>query len=243
MSQSVRRAALILEAIAAAPRTSNELAEEFSLHRSTMFRELQDLESVGFVRKNRNGTYALGLRLMALSKQASENLDLREAAHEHLLQLHGQVGNTIHLAALIDHSIVYVDKVEDAAGVRMYSRIGKSVQAYCTGVGKVILADLPLADRDAVLAGTTWDAHTPNTLTSREALDAQLEQITEQHWAVDDGEHESFVNCIAVPIRSSHGVVGALSVTAIRMVADLDQLRERLPLIQHTAALIEAELG
>lgn len=243
MSQSVRRAARIIDSIVEEPKTVMQLAEEFELHRSTMFRELQALEEVGYVRRRKNGQYVLGLRLISLSKLAFDNLDLREVAHDRLVQLHRTVGNTIHLAALVDSNIVYVDKVEDSSGVRMYSRIGNAVLPYCSGVGKAILADLDTSARDGVLDGVVWKKFTEKTLTTRAELDAELEQVARQGWAVDDREFEDFVNCIAVPIRSSVGVVGALSLTAIRMVADLRRLRSHLPLMQQTAEQISRDLG
>lgn len=243
MSQSVKRAARIVDAIAERPRTVAELAEQFGLHRSTMFRELQALEEVGYVRRRGNGRYALGLRLIALSKEALDTLDLREAGGEHVRRLHRTVGNTVHLAALMDRSIVYVDKVEDDAGVRMYSRIGKAVIPYCSGVGKAILANLGTAERDAVLAGTVWKRYTEHTITTRTGLDRELERVRAQGFASDDREFEDFVNCLAVPVHSSMGVVGALSVTAIRMVADLEALKRHLPLMRETAERIAEELG
>ena len=144
MSQSVTRAARIIDAIAADPRTVAELAESFGLHRSTMFRELQSLEEVGWVRRRGSGRYALGTRL----------------------------------AALMDRSIVYVDKAEDEAGVRMYSRVGKAVIPYSSAVGKAILADLDPAGRDAVLGGAAWERHTEHTITTREALEILLKEET-----------------------------------------------------------------
>ncbi|WP_308796875.1 IclR family transcriptional regulator [Agromyces silvae] len=243
MSQSVTRAARIIDSVAAEPKTVIELATEFDLHRSTMFRELQALEQVGYVRRRRNGTYALGFRLISLSQTALDTIDLREAAGAHVRRLHKAVGNTVHVAALMEHSIIYVDKVEDAGGVRMYSRVGAAVRPYCSAVGKAILADLDEAARDRVLAGADWVKHTEATILTRAALDAELDRISEQGWAADDGEHEDFVNCIAVPVRSSAGIVGALSVTAIRMVEDLNRLTTYLPVLQQTAAQISRELG
>jgi DNA-binding IclR family transcriptional regulator len=125
----------------------------------------------------------------------------------------------------------------------MYSRIGKAVLPYCSGVGKAILADLDEGSRNSVLAGSTWEKFTEHTITSRDALDHELEIIKKQRWAADDREFEDFVNCVAVPIHSSMGVVGALSVTAIRMVQNLPQLKTHLPLMQQTAELISRELG
>jgi len=243
VSQSVRRAAKIIDAIADEPKTVAELTKEFDLHRSTMFRELQSLEEVGYVRRRKDGKFTLGLHLVTLSKKAVDTLDLRDAAHEHLLRLHKEVGNTIHLAALMEHSIVYVDKVEDPTGVRMYSRIGNAVLPYCSGIGKAILAELDEGERDAVLKDATWQKYTDTTLTSRGALDRQLAEIKEQGWAVDDGEFEAFINCVAVPIVNSVGVVGGLSLTAIRMAQDLDQLKGRLSLLKETASAIARDLG
>jgi len=243
MSQSVIRAARIIDAIAADPRTVAELAEAFGLHRSTMFRELQGLEEVGWVRRLGSGRYTLGTRLAALSKEALDSLDLREVGAEHVRRLQRRTGNTVHLAALMDRSIVYVDKAEDESGVRMYSRIGKAVIPYCSAVGKAILANLDVGGRDAVLAGVTWQRYTDHTITTRDALDRELALVAARGWAVDDREFEPYVNCIAVPIRSPLGVVGAISVTAVRMVADLDRLRTHLPALRETAELISRELG
>lgn len=243
MSQSVRRAAKIIDSIVEEPKTVMELSQEFGLHRSTMFRELQALEEVGYVRRRKNGQYALGLKLISLSRSAFDNLDLREVAHDHIRRLHKTVGNTVHLAALMEQSIVYVDKVEDQNGVRMYSRIGNAVLPYCSGVGKAILADLDPSTRDAILDQVAWKKFTDKTILTRDELDRELETVKRQRFATDDGEFEDFVNCVAVPIRSSAGVVGALSVTAIRMVQNLDQLKTRIPLMQQTAELISRELG
>jgi len=243
MSQSVKRAAGIVESIAAQPKTVAQLAEEFGLHRSTMFRELQSLEEVGYARRRKDGTYALAFRLISLAQSALENLDLRHAAYDHVRRLHAAVGNTVHVAALMDNAIIYVDKAEDASGVRMYSRIGSPARPTCSGVGKAILAGLDTVGRDAVLAGVEWKRYTERTITTRDALDAELRVIVEQGWAADDGEFEDFVNCVAVPIHSSAGIVGALSLTAIRMVHDLEQLKLRIPLLQRTAEQIARELG
>lgn len=242
MSNTVTRAARIIDAIAAEPRGVVELAATFDLHRSTMFRELQSLEAVGWVRRRPSGRYALGSRLAALSQQSLDSLDLRDVGAAHVRRLHRQIGNTVHLAALMDHTIVYVDKAEDEAGVRMYSRVGRSVIPYCSAAGKAILARLDGADRDRVLADADWQAHTAHTLTSREQLDHQLELVSERGYAVDDREFEDFVNCVAVPICAGERVVGAVSVTAVKMVADLPRLRTHLPLLHETAAAISAEL-
>ena len=243
MAHSVTRAASMLDAIAAAPRTVRELADQFAVHRSTMFRELAALEQVGYVRRCPDGSYLLGLRLIALAQHALTDIDLREAAYPVVRELHRHVGNTVHVAGLIDAAIIYVDKVEDSAGVRMYSRVGAAVRPHCSAAGKAILAELDRSARDAVLTGVDWAPFTASTLTTPTELDAELAVVRSRGWAVDDGEFEEFVNCVAVPVRSSAGVVGAISLTAIRMVADLDVLSRQVPLLQRAAARVSTVLG
>jgi len=243
MSKSVTRAAGILAALADEPSGVVELAERFGIHRSTMFRELQSLEEVGFVRRQPDGNYAVGMQLAVLGGAALEQLDLRGAAFPHLRRLHRIVGNTLHLGALIGDEIVYVDKVEDSAGVRMYSRVGAAVLPYCSGIGKAVLAELPTHRRDALLAGCDWHPHTENTITTRPALDADLALIARRGWAFDDAEFEDFVGCVAVPITTSAGVVGALSLTALRVVHSREQLEQRVPMLRETAAEISRQLG
>ena len=157
----------------------------------------------------------------SFGQEVLAQIDVRDAAAEPARRLHQVTGNTLHVAALVGDDILYVDKVEDEAGVRMYSRVGAPARAHCSGVGKVILAGLRGRNRQALLAKVSWEKYTENTITDRHALEAQLEVIAAQGWAADDGEFEDFVNCLAVPITSSAGVVGALSVTAIRMVKNL----------------------
>jgi DNA-binding IclR family transcriptional regulator len=243
MSQSVRRAAGILDSIAEQPKSVSQLAEDFGIHRTTMFRELQTLEDVGFARRRRDGTYAPAFRLAVLGAASLESLDLREAAYSSVRRLHRAVGSTVHVAALVDDEIVYVDKVEDAGRVRLYSRVGSPVRPQCSALGKAILAGLPAMRRDDVLAGVDWHRYTARTITTRSALDAELERVARQGWAADDGEFEEVVNCVAVPITSSAGVVGALSLTALKVVHDLTELETRLPLLHETAQRIARELG
>jgi len=243
MSQAVRRAGRIVDAIAEEARSVADLANEFGLHRSTMFRELKALEEIGYVRKRGDATYTLGMKLVSLGQQVLSQVSVREAASEPARKMHAVTGNTVHVAALIGDDVVYVDKVEDDSGVRMYSRVGAPVRLHCSGVGKAILASLRGQSRKRLLSRVSLDKYTSKTITDQDELEAELETIADQGWAADDGEFEDFVNCVAVPITSSAGVVGALSVTAIRMVNTLEDLKEFLPLMKRVSGQISRTLG
>jgi DNA-binding IclR family transcriptional regulator len=244
VSATVKRATEIIEFIAEAPRTLNEITSHFTVDRSTIFRQLQTLERAGFLIHRSDGTYNIGIRIISIAQQALDNLELHRIAHDEIRALHQRVGNTIHLAQLVEETVVYVDKVEGTGSVRMYSRVGLPVVPHRTGVGKVILAQLPQRRRDSILRGVDWGAQASTTPTGRESLDRDLEEIRRNGWGVDDGEFEEFVNCVAAPVTNSTGsVVGALSITAIKMITDLNALKEHVPDLLATARRISRELG
>jgi DNA-binding IclR family transcriptional regulator len=243
MTGATLRIAEIIERIAEQPMSVAELAENFDVHRSSMFRQLKSLEEVGYVRRRDDARFVVGAKLIAIARLSFDDVDLRRAGYQHVRQLHAKVGHTIQLVGLIGDSLIYVDKVETASGVGMYSRIGAEAPAYCSGVGKVILAALDPYRRDAILNSTPWKQFTPNTFTTRAQLDEALDLATERGWAVDDQELDMIINCLAVPISRPSGIVGAVSVTAVSSVEDIEALMKYLPLLQDTARAIESELG
>lgn len=242
MTQSVTRGAEILATLAAGPQPVTALAETFGVHRTTMYRELRSLEESGFLRRDTNGEYRLGARLIALAQAALDQIDLRDVARPTIDALHAKVGGTVHLAALMDDSIVYVDKREDPRGIRLYSHIGRAVKPQCTASGKAILSRLDQDRRDAILKDVRWQAYTPTTITSRRELDQQLTEVTQHGWAIDDGEFEAFVTCMAVPIIASHGVVGAISMTALREIDGPESLARHRPALMAAATRIGSAL-
>ncbi|MGE2736138.1 IclR family transcriptional regulator [Mycolicibacterium vaccae] len=243
MTTATQRIAEIIEKIAEEPLSVAELADEFEVHRSSMFRQLKSLEQIGYVRRRDDARFVLGAKLIALARSSFDDVDLRRAGYRHVRKLHARIGHTIQLVGLIGDSLIYVDKVESASGVGMYSRIGREAPAYCSGVGKVILAALDPYRRDAILESVPWKQFTPNTFTTRAQLDQALAQAAELGWAVDDRELDMLINCLAVPISRPSGIVGAVSVTAVSSAEDIDALMKYLPLLQDTARAIEGELS
>lgn len=244
MSQTVLRAISIVEFLAVQPRTLGEVADHLGVHKSTALRLLQTLESAGFSRRHADGRHGVGTRLIDIAQQTLESLDLRAIGAHGLRRLHRVCGHTIHLAELVGREIVYVDKVEARDAVRMYSRIGRPASPYASGVGKAVLAFLEPPIRDEVLEDVELVAHTSTTFGTRDALEAELAQIRRRGWAVDDGEFEDFVNCVAAPVWDSTGqVTGAVSITSLKVIAPLAELTTLVPALQETTDSISRELG
>jgi DNA-binding IclR family transcriptional regulator len=244
MSQSLDRAISIITLCADAPRGLGELAEALGVHRSTVLRLLQTMEKRGFVRREPNSTWALGLGLAGLALSALEALDVRIVAHPWLSRLARELGHTLHLAELQGGEVVYVDKVEGRGAVRMHSRIGSPVVIHTAGVAKAVLAHLEPQERDRIIATATFQRFTGKTITTPERYVRELEAVRERGWALDDGEYEEYLCCVAVPVFD-HTVAprGAVSITALKAIEPMERLRSHVPLLQEAAADVSLRLG
>jgi DNA-binding IclR family transcriptional regulator len=244
VAQTVERALQVLGYLAESQRSLGEVAKHLGVHKSTALRLLQTLEAEGFARRENGSRYGLGFRVVTLAHQALDNLDLFGIAHPHLVALASRLGSTFHLGQLVGPEVIYVDKVEGRGAVKMYSMVGRTASLYTSGLGKAVLAHATGPLRDEMLAGIVFTRHTPTTITTRAALELELSRIRERGWAEDDAEFEDFINCVAVPIRDSRGRVhGALSMTAVRALAPLAELREHVADLRATAETIARESG
>jgi DNA-binding IclR family transcriptional regulator len=244
VSQTVERAISIVEHLARRPATLIEVTAELGVHKSTALRLLQTLEGAGFARRQTDGLYTVGVRLISIAYSALESLDLREVARPHLTPLNQKYGHTVHLASFVDGVVIYIDKYEGRSSIRMYSRVGKTVDFHSSGVGKVILANLDPALRETVISRIALTRYTPNTITSEEGLRAELEAIRERGYGYDCGEFEDFVICIAAPIRSGDGTSqSAISISVAKMLVPFDELKQLIPDLVKTAEAISRDYG
>lgn len=242
---TVGKALDVLEmvATAAGPVRLADLLPRSPFPKATLHRLLQVLVHQGLlVQDGPSGAYAPGLRLVRLAHGAWSRSDLATIARPHLDRLAAQTGATIHLAQLDQGQVLYLDKRNAARPVEMFSSAGKVGPAYCTGVGKAMLAFLPPADLEAALARQSFHRHTPATLTDPAVLRADLQDIRDRGHAYDREEHEPGILCCAVPVLDGRGqAMGALSVTATARDTTLSALKLHLPLLKEVAGNIAAE--
>ena len=244
MSQSLSRALRLLTELAEGPRSLDDLAALLDVHKTTVLRLLRTLEEDRLVYRDAAYRYHLGAGLFALSSRALEQRPVRAAAAPHLAALNRETGHTVHLAAYEGGEVVYIDKYDSSHPVRMYSRIGLRAPLHCTAVAKILLAGLPERERRTVVESIEYKVMTPNTLTGPDALSAELARVAAQGYAVDHGEHETFINCVGAPIRDASGrVVAAVSISVPDVLLDYEQVLALLPDLLKTAAAISADSG
>jgi IclR family KDG regulon transcriptional repressor len=218
--QVLQRAMGILDALleSRAPLSLEQICSATSLPKSTAFRIIINLLHKQYLVETNQG-YWLGLKMLRFGTLVEETIDLKQIAQPYLIQLRDAVNETVHLAVLDnDFHTVYLEKLstQRAVGI-MKSRVGSTAPTHCTGVGKALAAYRPDADVRQWLHQQGLPAYTENTLINETAFLQELATIRQNGFAIDRGEHEASVHCIAAPVWDHKGeVIAAISVSAPR---------------------------
>lgn len=239
---TVGKALKVLDEIAAYGRPVRfyEVLADSPHPKATLYRLLRTLTAQGMLSYDEGRqVYSLGMRLVRLAHAAWRQSSLAPIAKPFLFELSEKFGETVHLAQLDNGQVLYVDKINAKSPVEMYSQAGKVGPAYCTGVGKAMLAFLPDAALAHAIEQQAFHAYSQATLTSAETLRKELDQIRKNGFALDREEHEPGIICIAVPILSPNGrMIGGLSVTSPTNRYTLKELSAFMPALMDTAQQI-----
>jgi DNA-binding IclR family transcriptional regulator len=229
------------------PRTLVELSEAIELNNSTTFRLLSALASHNYVERDEaTGKYTLGLACLELARSYQMNNQIRRAALPEMEALRDVTGETIHLAILDRMEVVYLEKLHGfhAIGL-MSSHVGARLLAYCTGLGKLLMAYVDPERVRSHYEKAGFVRFTSTTITDIDTLLNELATIRQRGYAFDWGEHEADVRCVAAPVFDARGkAVAAISIAgpASRMES-LESDNERIDQILRAAGEISARLG
>jgi IclR family transcriptional regulator, pca regulon regulatory protein len=228
----------------------SDLSREVGLSRSTAHRYIATLAELGYLQQDdATRKYRLGPRVLDLGFSAINSMELREISHPHLQALSDATGHTVNMAVLDGADIVYIERCRTSQhgqrDIDLNLHIGSRLPAYCTSMGKVLLAHLGDDQQRAVLKQIRFTQRGPNTLTAREDLIAELERVRATGLAVNNEELAYGLRSIAVPVRShTNDVVAAINLAVHRSMVSLDSLVANLaPPLRKTADEISARIG
>jgi IclR family transcriptional regulator, acetate operon repressor len=242
------RALILLKELAQHPdgATLHDLARRVDLPKSSVHRALGALVKSELAVHPAPGRYRLGSEFVRLAYGYQEERAESRIVEPCLRELADAFGETAHYAELAGREVVYIAKVSaPSQTVRMTSSIGGRNPAYCTGVGKALLASRIPDDVDVddfLRSLGPLEARTPNTLVHPGALLMELRATAERGFALDDEENEVGVNCIAFPIFGASPKVasGAISVAALRHRMGIGELQRNADTIRE---IIHRHLG
>jgi IclR family acetate operon transcriptional repressor len=231
--KSVVRAIEVLDALRVRGTLGvSELATELALPIATTHRIARTLVSQGLVAQLRDRRYGLGSRLVPLGMAANELLGAR--ARPVLAELAQRVGESANLASFVAGGVEYVSQVAGPQSMRMFTEVGRRAPAHATGVGKAILARMDDAQVLSILKERGMAASTPTTITDPRRMLDELARIRELGYAVDEGEMEVGVRCVAVAFESMGAMAVSVSGPSGRLVGEA--LEQAVPRVIAAAA-------
>lgn len=245
-NQAVRHAVSVLHAFSAAEPTLgvNEIARRVGLNRSSVSRLLQTLAEARLVQQDREtGKYRLGLGLTELASIALVGLDLRQVARPHMQRLNELTRETVGLSIWDHDAAVMVEHLAALQPVMALGWVGQRNPGHATSPCKVFLAFLDQALTADVL-GAPFPRYTARTVTDRDRVMAELEEVRRRGFAINEGEYQEGLNAVAAPVRDRNGeVCAALNVSAPAFRLNGDQLLALSSEVVAVATAISRDLG
>lgn len=237
---SAARSLRLLAAVAEAGHalTLAELSDRLGLPKPTVHRLCGQLLEGGFLARDVDERcFVVGSALSRLAFDTLNHGAARGLRHDVLARLVQQVGETCNFTTLDGMRVLYLDRVEAHWPLRLTLEVGSHVPLHATASGKLFLALMPAAERDALIGQLLLERLTPETLTDAQALREECAQIAAQGHADDRGEFIAGLIAVAVPVLDSHGRPrAAIAVHAPTARMSLAQARETLPFLHAAAA-------
>lgn len=222
-----------------------ELARRFGLPRSTVFRLLATLESMGFIEKTEGGReYRLGLAVLRLGFEYLASLELTELGLPILNRLSEAIGYPCNLVVRDGRSIVYVAKVTAPTPFASSVTVGTRLPAHATVLGRVLLEDLTLPELRAMYPEDRLENFSPSTPRTVIELFNMVQADRERGHVQGEGFFESNISTIAAPVRDHSGrVVAALGATITSAHIDGDRMDDMVRRVRDAAQELSSLLN
>lgn len=247
-TSSTLKAFGVLEVLVRAGRavTLSELMQATELPKPTLHRTLSLFEEAGFLSREPGGrAYIIGERLSRFGLDVLRNDGAATLRRIVLRRVVSEIGESCNLAVLHKGALIYLDRIEAEWPLRLQIPVGGvAMPPHACASGKLLLAHLPLVERQRLLALMALERFTGRTITDRGVLAAELERIVHDGFAVDNEEYVLGVACVAVPVHDRRGdVVASVAVQGATARLPLQSAIEFVPRLQAAARDIGATFG
>jgi len=245
--QSLGRAFAILEVVARHREGIGlaDLSKLVGLHTSTTFHLAKTMVSLGYLRQEKDSKrYRVGRPLFALAASALDEIEMVNLATPVLEELSRETGESSHFAVRMGDAIVVIARTSGPGAFQLTDRVGVVRPAHCTALGKIILASLRPDQLKRFLERVDLTPATRKSITDIPVLLREIAEVRRSGVAIDDGEFNPEVRCVAVPVTNFTGeIVGALGISAPIWRVSNQELQGRAKIVQAAAARLSAEFG
>ncbi|WP_049987072.1 IclR family transcriptional regulator [Halobellus rufus] len=216
--------------------TFTELTAEVDVSESTLYDYLTTLTYLGYLSKDDDGTYRLSLQFFDLGASARERFPVYQQSRATLSETAAESGAAVWLMVEEAGRAVYLARELGERSVETHERLGKHEYMHCLASGKAMLAFAPESHVDEVVERHGLPERTPESITTREELDAELDRIRSQGYAMNEHETAEGVSAVAAPITANERVHGAVAIAEPTARMQNDDHRERMIELVTTAS-------
>jgi IclR family transcriptional regulator, KDG regulon repressor len=244
--QSIGRAFAILEEVARNREGIGlaDLSKRVGLHNSTAFHLVKTMVSLGYIRQLKDKRYRIGRPLFVLAASALDEMEMVSMATPVLERLSLTTGESSHFAVRMSDDVVVMARTPGPSKFQLTDRVGVVRPAYCTALGKVILAALRPEQFDRYLDRVEFKAMTPKTIVDRQRFVQEIEDVCTSGIGFDDGEFDEEVRCAAMAVRDFSGhVVGAIGISGPVWRLSFQALQSRTKALAAAANELSAAFG
>jgi IclR family transcriptional regulator, KDG regulon repressor len=222
----------------------SEMAQLSGLKVSTAHRIAVLLVEKGYLTQSgKRGKYSLGLKFIEFGSALERTMKIRDIAFPHLEKLRVSSGEACNLAIRDKNEVVYIEHFECNQTLRTFTEVGNRAPMYCTGVGKLFLAQMSEEDRRAHFQKPRI-RYTDNTLTDQSDLEKEISIIQGEGVALDNGEMDIGVRCIAAPVKDAkNNIIAAISVSGPFTRLNSKRIEELKPLVKNCGLEISRAFG
>ena len=198
---SLAKGLKVLELLAAnRDLSASQVAAQLGTSRAASHRFLTTLRDLGYVEKTSANRFRLTFKVVELGMKKLDGFEIRHTAQPFMREIAFAFGETVNLGHWDGKAIAHLDKINSTEVLRLDVGMGAVAPAYCTGLGKAILAFLPATEFEDYLDRTDLKAMSPKTITDPEKLKTDLEQVRRRGYAIDDEELSLGLRCVAAPV-------------------------------------------
>jgi len=216
-----------------------ELADHLGYNKTTVYHHLSTLESRDYVIKQ-NGKYKIGLRFFEIGQHTRRQYQIYKVGKSEIDKLAEETGELANLMVTENGLGIYIYISRGGDAVCLDTKMGSRQYLHMSALGKSILANMSEEDLDAIIEIHGLPQKTKNTVTDRDELEKELEEIRDSGVAFDGEERAEGIRCIAAPVTDQDGnLIGAVSVSGPSTRLDGDHLYETIPKkVKNTAKII-----
>lgn len=239
--QSVAKAMRLLDLLAqsAQPLTLAEISQMTGWPKSTVHGLLATMREYSVVSQDREGRYALGIRLFEYGCMLSSSWTILDRARPYIQHISYETGQTVFLSILDRGEVITLDHADSRIGLEVTAEVGCRLPVHCTSQGKLFLAFMPEEERREILDRTDLAEYTSLTITGEKELEKELAQIRKQGYAVENGEYKTGLRSVAAPIFDPDGQIRyAIGIIGMFRQIEAEQFERAIQVVNETAEKI-----